>query len=171
MAMLDKEAQDHKQLRHLIRNIRFAMFTSRHSNGHLHACPMTTLESYFEGENALWFFMSRASGPVNDIAGDASVNISYADPGKDAYVSVSGNARVVDDQRRKEALWTPAAKAWFPAGATDPDLVLVRVVVVHASYWVVKENRVVRLFEMARAVVTGKPPKDPGEHGKVRRLH
>jgi general stress protein 26 len=165
------DKQSRKQLRDLIKDIRFAMFTTKHSNGHLHSCPMTTQDSRLEEENALWFFMSRSGAPVADIAADAAVNISYADPANDAYVSVSGNARVVEDQARKDALWTPMAKAWFAGGAADPDLALVRVAVVHASYWNVKESRVVQLFEMAKAAVTGKPPKDLGEHGKVRSLH
>ena len=51
-------------------------------------------------------------------------------------------------------------EAWFPGGPTDPDLALVQVQIVHANYWDVKESKLVQLYEMAKAVVTGKPPTD-----------
>ena len=37
----------------------------------------------------------------------------------------------------------------------------------HADYWDVKENKLVQLYKMAEAAVTGKPPK-MGEHGHIR---
>ena len=51
--------------------------------------------------------------------------------------------------------------------AGDPDLALVQVRIVHANYWDVKESKIVQLWEMAKAAVTGKTP-DLGEHGEVR---
>jgi general stress protein 26 len=80
---------------------------------------------------------------------------------------VSGVAQVVDDPARKQALWTQAAAAWFKGGVDDPDLALVRVQIEHADYWDVKENKVVQLYRMAEAAITGKQPR-LGEHGTVR---
>jgi len=37
----------------LIRNIRFAMFTTRHENGHLHSRPMTTQNKGLEADETL----------------------------------------------------------------------------------------------------------------------
>ena len=96
------------------------------------------------------------------------VNVAYADTGRDAYVSVSGTARVVEDDAKKQELFNTIAKAWFPGGANDPDLALVAVVIAHADYWDVKTNKAVQLFKMAKAAITGTPPTDMGEHGKVR---
>jgi len=44
----------------------------------------------------------------------------------------------------------------------------VQVQIVHANYWDVKESKLVQLYAMAKAAVTGKPPVDLGEHGEVR---
>ena len=71
------------------------------------------------------------------------------------------------DMAKKKALWNKGAQAWFKGGVDDPDLALVRVRIEHADYWDVKENKVVQLYKMAEAAVTGKPPK-LGEHGHVR---
>lgn len=156
------------QLWDLIKDIRFAMFTTRHGNGHLHSRPMTTQNSSLDKDTNLWFFMSRHGGPVADLSADSGVNVAYADTGKDSYVSVSGTASVVEDTAKKQQLWTTASEAWFPGGVNDPDLALVCVRIIHANYWDVKESKLTQLYEMAKAAVTGKPPTDLGEHAEIR---
>lgn len=160
--------KDRQLLWELIEDIKFAMFTTHHSNGHLHSRPMTTQNSKLDENSSLWFFMSRRSDAVADLAGNSSVNVVYADPSADSYVSVSGNAIVVDDLEKKKALWSKLSEAWFPGGPSDPDLALVEVRISHANYWDVKSSKLVQLFAMAKAAVTGKPPTDIGEYGEVR---
>jgi general stress protein 26 len=152
----------------LIKDIRFAMFTTRHSDGHLHSRPMTTQNPKLEADESLWFFMSKKGDPVEELKADPIVNLVYADPSEDTYVSVSGTAAMLEDGAKKKQLWNKLAEAWFPGGPTDPDLALVQVQIVQASYWDVKESKLVQLYEMAKAAVTGKPPVDLGEHGEVR---
>ncbi len=161
-------AEARTKLWELIKDIRFAMFTTRHTNGYLHSRPMTTQNRRIDEDTSLWFFMSRANGPVDDVRSDASVNVVYADPGNDSYVSVSGNARVVEDAARKEQLWSKMNDAWFPLGPTDPDVALIEVKIVQAHYWDVDDSKIVQLFKMAAATVTGNPPTDMGEHAAVR---
>lgn len=165
---MSKETNSREQLWDMIKDIKFAMFTTRHANGHLHSRPMTTQNRKVDEDDRLWFFMSRRSDPVADIAGEPVVNVSYADPGDDRYVSVSGTARVSEDAAKKQALWSKMAEAWFPQGVNDPDLALVEVKITHAHYWDVKENKLVQLYQMAKAAVTGKPPTEMGESGEIR---
>jgi len=160
--------QDREKLWDLIKDIKFAMFTTRHNNGHLHSRPMTTQNGKIDEDASLWFFMSRSSEPVRDIATQPTVNVSYAAPSDDDYVSVSGEAGVVNDMAKKQQLWNKMTEAWFPKGVNDPDLALVQVRITHADYWESKDNKLVQLFKMATAAVTGKPPADMGEHGRVR---
>jgi general stress protein 26 len=89
-AYSENRAEQRDRLWSLIKDIRFAMFTSQDENGHLHAWPMTTQNKTIDEENSLWFFMSLRSDPVNNIEDDPVVNVSYADPSSDSYVSVSG---------------------------------------------------------------------------------
>lgn len=152
----------------LIKDIRFAMFTARHENHHLHSRPMTTQNRAIDEDTSLWFFMSRSREPVADLVQDPEVNVAYADPGADRYVSVSGRAAVVDDGAKKRQLWSKMAEAWFPGGVDDPDLALVQVQVTHASYWDVKDSKLVQVFKMAKAALTGRPPEDMGDHAEVR---
>jgi len=152
----------------LVKDIRFAMFTTRHSNGHLHSRPMTTQNSSIDEDSQLWFFMSRKGDPVADLLAEPTVNVAYADTGADSYVSVSGTAAVVEDIAKKKQLWSKMAEAWFPGGVDDPDLALVRVKIAHANYGDVKESKIVQLYQMAKAAITGKPPTELGEHAEIR---
>ena len=151
----------------LIKDVKFAMFTTHKPQGHLHSRPMTTQNKSIDEDNSLWFFMPRDGAPVSEFRGDDQVNVSYADPGSDTYVSISGVAHVVQDEAKKRALWNKAAQAWFKGGGDDPDLTLVQVRIEHADYWDVKENKLVQLYKIAEAAMTGKPPR-MGEHGHIR---
>ena len=165
---MNETSKSRDKLWTLIKGIKFAMFTTRHGNGHLHARPMTTQNKALEEDDSLWFFMSKKGDPVDDLKTDPVVNVVYADPSSDTYVSVSGTAAMIEDAAKKRQLWNKAAEAWFPGGATDPDLALVQVRILHANYWDVKASKPVQLFAMAKAVVTGKPPVGLGEQGEVR---
>ncbi len=156
-----------ERLWEMIKSIRFSMFTTRHANGHLHARPMTTQNRSLDEDGCLWFFMAHDSEPVADLTADAVVNVVYADPSSDSYVSIAGHAVVLEDMGLKEKLWSQMAQAWFPAGYTDPNLALVQVKILHADYWDVKESKVVQLFKMAKAAATGVKPKDLGEHATI----
>jgi general stress protein 26 len=151
----------------LIKDIKFAMLTTHHSNGHLHSRPMTTQNRAIDEDDALWFFMSRSKEPALDLQNDDQVNLAYANPDEQSYVSVSGVAQLVEDEQRKRQLWNKANEAWFPQGVEDPDLALIKVTITHADYWDAKASKLVRLYELAKANVTGKPPKDMGDRVRV----
>ncbi|HYW56038.1 MAG TPA: pyridoxamine 5'-phosphate oxidase family protein [Polaromonas sp.] len=156
-----------KTLWSLIKDIKFGMLTHRHANGMLHSHPLTTQNKSDDEGSHLYFFVSRKGELARRLQDDGNVNVSYADPGADTYVSLSGQASIVEDQAKKEALWSPIAKAWFPGGVTDPDLALLEVGLGHAEYWDVDESKMVQLFKMAKAAITGDTPPHLGEHKEL----
>ena len=103
--MNDDTSAARDKLWKMIKDIKFAMFTTRHGNGHLHARPMTTQNKALEADESLWFFMSKSGDPVDDIKADPTVNVVYANPSSDTYVSVSGTAAMIEDAAKKEQLW------------------------------------------------------------------
>ncbi len=159
-------SEDHETLWDLIKDIKFGMLTHRHSSGMMHSIPLTTQNKSVDENSVLYFFISRKSELAGALAQDANVNVSYAHPGKDSYVSVSGKGAIVEDQAKKEELWSSVAKAWFPGGVTDPDLALLEVGIHKAEYWDVKESKMVQLAKMATAAITGKQPQ-LGEHKEL----
>ena len=151
----------------LIKDIKFGMLTHRHTDGQLHSAPLTTQNKADDEGTALYFFISHKSEIAGCVQKDGNVNVAYAHPGDDRYVSVSGLAMIVEDQTKKDYLFTSFAKAWFPGGATDPDLALLQVNIGHAEYWDVKESKMVQLAKMAKAAITGEPPEKMGEHKEL----
>jgi general stress protein 26 len=156
----------HKKLWEMIKHTRFGMLTHRHRDGTLHAHPLTTQNKSLD-DDMLYFFVSRRTELGDRLRIDGTVNVSYSDPDKDQYVSISGRAEISNDKDLKKQLFNALAKAWFPGGVDDPDLELVQVKIAHAEYWDVKESKVSQLFKMASAAVTGEVP-EMGEH---RELH
>lgn len=163
--MTRDESADRDKLWSLIKEIKFGMLTTRSADGQLRSRPMTTQNQRLDEDVTLWFFMSRLGDAAKDIEASPAVCITYADTDEDCYVCVSGNARASSDTAKKRALWSPMAKAWFPGGVDDPDLLLLRLDITHADYWDVKESKIVQLWRMATAAVTGKAPAKLGEHG------
>src|SRR6476469_7273927 len=125
---------DQTTLWSLIKDIKFGMLTHRHPDGTLQGHPLTTQNKSIDEGSMLYFFISRKSEMASRLQQDGAVNVAYADPGADTYVSVAGQARISDDQATKERLWSPMAKAWFPNGPNDPDVALLEVKIQHAEY-------------------------------------
>ena len=118
-----------------IKDCKFAMLTTRHANGHLHSRPMTMQNTALDDDDSLWFFMSRKSDPVAELAAEPSVNLAYTPPGEGCWVSVTGTALVVEGSDKAKSLWSRSADVWFSGGPTDPDLAVVQVRIVHVSGW------------------------------------
>jgi general stress protein 26 len=153
-----------KKLRELIKDIKFAMLTTVEQDGTLRSRPMVTQQSEFDGN--LWFFTNANAPKVDEVEQNQHVNVSYAEPDKQKYVSVSGIAELVRDRQKIEELWNPLYKAWFPQGVDDPNLALLKVSIEHAEYWDSPSAAVVRLVGFVKALTTGKPYSG-GEHEKI----
>jgi general stress protein 26 len=153
-----------EKLGKLIKGIKFAMLTTAEADGSLRSRPMATQRTKFDGR--LWFFTKESSPKVKEVRGDRHVNVSYADPDDQNYVSVTGTARVVTDRAKIRELWNPAYRAWFPKGVDDPEIALLRVDVTRAEYWDAPSSAMAHLYGMAKAAVTGRPA-NVGENKKV----
>jgi general stress protein 26 len=167
MGVMNDTAQ-HEVLWDLIKETRFCMLSHRHTDGTLHSHPLTTQNRQLEADGCLYFFVSRSSEVGQRLRQDGNVNLAYANPGKDTWVSVTGTARVLEDRARVRELFSPMAKAWFPGGPEDPDLELVEVRIDEAEYWNVKDNKLLQLLKMGKAAATGTRPKNMGEHEEVK---
>ena len=165
--MSDQYARAHAAaLSEKIGSMRFAMFTTCDQNGHLVSQPMTNQE--VDADGALWFYTRTTTELWDNIAHQPEVNVSFADPDNSTWVSVSGRAERVVERARIHALWNPMVQAWFPAGPEDEHVVLVRVMPHAAEYWDANDSKMVRMFAMAKAAVTGSTPAVDAEHGTIR---
>lgn len=165
MANETAKREDVQKLGDLITELGVAMLTTAEADGALRSRPMHThLDGPFEG--TLWFFTKEHSTKVFEIDRDRHVNLSYACPKSQKYVSLTGQARLVHDRERTERMWTPAYKAWFPEGLDDPELALIRVEIDKGEYWDTAPGAVVHAVGYLKAALTGKP-HEPAGHDKV----
>lgn len=147
-----------------IKDVKIAMMTTVDDNGTLRSRPMKTQQTEADGD--IWFFTGYESGKSHEIEHDAHVNLSYADPDDNLYVSISGKAQLSRDQQKIDELWSADMKAWFPGGKEDKNVGLIRVKIDKAEYWDTPSNTMVTLFGMAKAAITGEPAKG-GENKKI----
>ena len=146
--------EDFARLKELIEDIRIAMMTTVDDDGTLRSRPLQTLRCADDG--MLWFFTSASSPKIAEAeATNWQVNLSYSNPAKQDYVSVSGRATLTRDRKMMEALWNKWVEVFFPKGLDDPDLALLRVDIEKAEYWDSPGTAVGRAYAVAKALMTG----------------
>lgn len=161
-AMNDDQARI--KVRELIENIRFVMLVTTDADGLLQARPMSVLT--VEGDT-VWFFTDVDSPKTMAIGQDHAVLLAGAHPSKQEYISARGTARVMQDQERQKALWTEAARLWFPDGAGSPNLALIAVELDRAEYWDSPASSACFAIGYVKALLTKTTP-EMGENAKVR---
>ena len=147
----------------MIGDIKVAMLTTWDGE-RMRSRPMHTLQQQ-PGED-LWFFTRLDSAKTDDARHYDKVNLAYADPQENMFVSISGRAVVERDREAIDRFWSPMAAAWFPRGREDPQLAMLRVIPDSAEYWDVTDSTMRYLWEVGRANLTGREP-DLGEVAHV----
>lgn len=152
-----------KKMWSMMKDIGFAMMTTEDGDN-LRARPMVAAQKEFDG--SLWFYTRASSHKVDEVQGDQRVGITYAEPSKQNYVSLSGKARLVRDKAAITEHWQESMRTWFPKGTDDPDIALLRVEITEAEYWDAPNSTMVHAYGYLKAVVTGEPPH-PGGNEKL----
>jgi general stress protein 26 len=101
---------------------------------------------------------------VRHITASPEVNVGVGSGG--TWVSLSGDAVVVEDVAKKRELWNSAVEAWFPQGPDDDSVVLLKVEADSAEYWDSPGGRLATVFSFAKAKLTGRRIEG-GENEKV----
>jgi general stress protein 26 len=151
-----------RKVAELLRGERFGFLTTITPDGTLTSRPMTLQEVEFDGD--LWFFAERGSHPVQHIQTSPQVNVGVGSGG--SWVSLTGQAVVVQDAAKKRELWNSAVEAWFPQGPDADDVVLIKVEGSSAEYWDSPGGRLATVLSFAKAKITGERIED-GENEKV----
>ncbi len=138
-----------KRIGALIGEVPVAMLTTMSPRGWLRSRPMVAQRLPFDG--ALWFLTSRTAAKAADVRDRHQVNVSYASPERDCYVSISGVATLVEDRGRASGLWNASYEPWFPKGLDDPDLILIRVEAEEAEYWDAAARKMVQVSQLHQA--------------------
>jgi general stress protein 26 len=157
--------EDLRKLKDLIKNIDFCMLTTIDERGDLHSRPMSS-NGDIDPNGDLWFFTGASSHKVSEINDTPRVNVSFADPSNQHYVSVTGRAQLVRDQKKIDELWREQFKMWFPEGKEDPNVALLRIKIEKAEYWDSPSSTISYALNFVSAIVRGEEP-DMGEHQQL----
>ena len=147
----------------LIEKIETAMFTTRRPDGQLVSRPMAT-QKRVNGAD-LWFVTDIESHKLDELEHDPHVNVAYYNNKSREWVSVSGVARITQDQAKIRELYAKDWKAWFGdeggernGEPGDPRFALIFVDAHSVTYMKSDKPRPVVLFEVAKGMVTGDFP-------------
>ena len=165
MTTATDSAQAIDKLRDLIKDIEFCMLTTIDEDGSLRSRPMA-INREVEPNGDLWFFTDASSHKVTEVNQHEQVNVSFAAPDKQRYVSLSGTGELVRDRAKMEQLWKPALKAWFPNELDEPDIALLKVNATKAEYWDAPAGWVAKTVGFVKAVTTGET-EDLTENKKI----
>lgn len=127
------EQYSHANLWQLARQIPVCMLTT-HDRGVLRSRPMATAVDEDRHE---FLLLTRASShKADEIGRHTEVNLSFADPDKDLFISVSGEGRLAQDPEMARNLWNQYAEAYLPEGPESGDVAVLHVVPREAEYWI-----------------------------------
>lgn len=151
------------ELYELIDGMEVAMLTTRRPDGRLVSRPMQTQD--VDDEFDLWFVTTDETEKFDELQHDPHVNLAYYDKDSREWVSVSGTARLTRDRATIERLWDASWRVWLEkedeerdGSASDPRIVLIDVDVDSVMYMKSTASAPKKLFEMAKAFVTGERP-------------
>ncbi|HEY9736838.1 MAG TPA: pyridoxamine 5'-phosphate oxidase family protein [Trichocoleus sp.] len=164
MTAATEQAQQIDKLRNLVQDIDYCMLTTL-DEGILRSRPMSS-NGDMDIHGNLWFFTYASSHKIDEVKNENQVNVSFSDPNKQSYVSLSGTAEVVRDRSKMEELWKPSLKAWFPQELDEPDIALLKIKVTQAEYWDAPAGWIAKTLGVAKAVATGEKAKS-GENAKI----
>jgi general stress protein 26 len=168
LIMAEQVAVTHDVIKLLdkIKEVKYATLTTLDAQHRLHGRPMYTCEPGNDG--ALWFFSEKDAQKITEIKANNQVGLGYSDPSNATYVTVAGTATVVGDRQQIKDLWREDFRGFFPGGADDPNLTLIKVDIENGEYWDEPSNLFVRAYAYAKAITTGeKHQPTPDEQAKV----
>ena len=155
-----------KRFDEILEHFRFAMLVTVTADGGLRSRPMTIADRDANGD--IYFATHIKSAKIDEITDDSDVNVAMQDDRR--FVSITGKAMVVNDKAKIKALFSPAWEAWFPGGADDPNLRLIKISSTMAEYWDYSGMKGLRfLFEAGKAMISDDPIDygDAEEHRKL----
>jgi general stress protein 26 len=156
MKVSSSAERDYRQkVWNLIKDAHSALLVTIGPDGRLDSRPMGCLQREFD--DTLWFLTFRHSPKAQELFADDRVLVSYSNPAKYEYVSISGRGRMVDDKARVKDLWFEGLRVWFPNGPDDPELALLSIDVEEARYWTNAASIVSYAWSYVKARVTGQP--------------
>jgi general stress protein 26 len=139
-----------------------AMLVTRSLAGEPRARPMAIAGR--EDNGVLYFTTRSEDAKLEELLKEPLVAITLQKAG--CYLSMTGKARLLNDDLLAAKLWSPDMRLWFPDGHKDSQLTVIRVDPTYAEYWDRTGLRKLEfLWEAGKAIVKGEKADDQKLHG------
>ena len=138
-----------------IAEIKTAMMVMNTGHG-MKACPMQIVQDSFDEK--IWFFTHYDSEKSKIISQSHEVCLTF-EKNSGFYISLSGQARVIQDKALIQELWSPTVETWFPKGQSSNDVALIEIDKISGEYWDAEINTLEYLFEITKAHFTQQKPE------------
>ncbi len=159
--LYDDDARE--KIKELAEDIDFCMLVTNMDEKPLSAVPMSTKQ--VDDHGAVWFLSKASSEHNRNIAKDRDVQLLYSGTSDMEFLSVYGEAFIETNREVIHELYSKADNAWFD-GKDDQDITAIKVNPKEAYYWDNKHNKMVTLFKLGMAAVSGNK-QDISEKGKI----
>lgn len=159
--LYDEKARE--KIKELAEDIDFCMLVTNMDEKPLHAIPMSTKQ--VDEHGAVWFLSLKNSEHNKNIEKDSDVQLLYSGTSEMEFLSLYGEAFIETNREVIKELYSKADNAWFD-GENDPNITAIKVNPKEAYYWDNKNNKMVTMFKLGVAAVSGKN-QDIGEKGKL----
>jgi general stress protein 26 len=150
-------AAERQRVRALIEQAGVAVLMNLDEQGTHIGRPMLPL--LVQNDPHIYFLTHQSSRKVMQLAARPRVGLSIISAG--CFLIVAGAADTSRDPELIRRLWSPTYRAWFPDGKDDHEATAIRVVVERIDYWEPPGNRVARLVQAVRAVLTHRAVDTP----------
>ena len=164
---------DHQHLQHndaidklqeIVKHQGICMMVTNLKDDRSHSRPMYVSE--VDDDGVFWFLSLRTSRKHSELQVDPRVDLHFANPSDQEFLTVHGRAEFLNDRERIKHLFSPWAKAWVPDGAENPDLRLMKVTPEDGYYWDTKNGKVVAGIKILVSMISSRKD-DGGVEGQV----
>lgn len=156
-----------ENINEIIDDFNVAMLVTQSVEGELHARPMS-IARHDEPDAVLYFATSAFTGKTAEIEREPHISVTMQSGNQ--YVSLSGEASVSDDRTLIKKLYNKTWDAWFPDGAEQSDIRLVRFEPTQGEYWDLSGMKGIKfLWEAGKAVARDEKVdyEDAKSHARV----
>lgn len=152
------------KIKHMLAHTKVCMFCTDLEEIPFSTRPMAAQDVDEQGN--VWFLSGKDSHKNQEIADDRQVQLIFANPDRNEFLSISGIASILTDRKLIEEKWSPIAKSWFTEGKNDSSISCIRVQPLLGYYWDTKHGKVVSLIKIVAGAVSG-VTMDDGLEGEL----
>ena len=161
----NSDQKHNERIWELIEKIGVCMLTTQAGDS-LHARPVEARADASDKAAGVIYVVTDVRSPkADEIAAWPAVVLTFVDQSENAYLSVTGRAKVLRDVAKTRELWRTTDELWW-SGYDDPNVCLLRIDATTAELWDGPASNAVFVWEFLKAKVGGAEP-ELGQNRKV----